>query len=345
MIVNRQDFHSLLKKINNGLGNFGEVILPCRAGTESSNDTSFWFYKYKESKDFELDFFRTIDPLKILFYLFRERVYPLPQKFHRRVIVGVKACDLTALLLLDKAMLNSGFVDPAYKQWRDNSLIISSDCDYLHDTCSCNLFNGCPYPSNGFDLNLSVIAGNYYIEIGSEKCQEFVELMKKEINVDNSTASDLELVKLNRKKVLDQLTEKNSHLVHKGTYSEFRKVEYQEWEEASKKCMGCGACTNICPTCYCLILNDESSEKEFIKVRSYDSCQWYGYARVAGGGTPRPKMTERFRHRYLCKFDYMQKNFDQTGCTGCGRCTEACAAKIDFREVIRNISNKTLEFQ
>ncbi|MDP2365326.1 MAG: 4Fe-4S dicluster domain-containing protein, partial [Ignavibacteria bacterium] len=126
-------------------------------------------------------------------------------------------------------------------------------------------------------------------------------------------------------------------------YSGFRKVENKNWEDASKECIGCGACTNICPTCYCLILNDESSEKEFIKVRSYDSCQWNGYARVAGGGTPRPKMTERFRNRYLCKFDYMPKNFGEIGCTGCGRCTEACAAKIDFRKVVKNISYKSQE--
>jgi len=64
----------------------------------------------------------------------------------------------------------------------------------------------------------------------------------------------------------------------------------------------------------------------------------YGYARVAGGGSPRHKMTERFRNRYLCKFDYMNHNFGEIGCTGCGRCTEACTAQIDFRKAVKNIS-------
>jgi len=337
MIVNKNDFHSFLKKVNSGLGNFSEVIVPYHIRSDDEKP-ALHFFRFEESKLPNLNFFRTVDPLKILFYLTREKVYPLGQKNHTRIIVGVKACDIKALHLLDKAMLQSGFVDPAYKQWRENTLIISSDCDFLHETCSCNLVNGHPYSESGYDLNLSVIDGNYLIGIGSERSQEFIELMKREITVANSTISDLEIVKSNREKVFDQLVEKNNHLNHSSDFSEFRKVEHKNWEEVSKECIGCGACTNICPTCYCLILNDESSEKDFVKVRSYDSCQWYGYARVAGGGTPRPKMTERFRNRYLCKFDYMHKNFGEIGCTGCGRCTEACAAKIDFREVVKNVS-------
>lgn len=338
MLVNILPFFSFLNRLNEIDNKFCSIILPYRARSDDDAPPIFSFQKLNNSKVPVLNYYRTIDPTKILFYLFREKVYPIENKNLKRIILGVKACDLKALHLLDKALLQSGFIDPAYKQWRDNTLIISSDCDYLHETCSCNLVNGHPYAENGFDLNLSVVDENFLIQIGSERGQEFVELMKKEITVANSTASDLEIVKANRKKVFNQLIEKNIHLTHSENFSDFRKVDLKSWEEASKECIGCGACTNICPTCYCLILNDESTEKEFIKVRSYDSCQWYGYARVAGGGTPRPKMTDRFRNRYLCKFDYMHKNFAEIGCTGCGRCTEACAAKIDFREVVKNIS-------
>lgn len=341
MLVNILSFHNFLLSLRENSNSFNQIIIPYRA--RSDDKKLFQFSNLQKINNIELNYFRTTDPTKILFYLFREKVYPIENKNQKRLIVGVKACDLKALQLFDKALLQSGFVDPAYKQWRDNTIIISSDCDHLHETCSCNLVNGHPYAENGFDLNLSVIDGNYFIQIGSERSQEFVELMKKEITVSDSTASDLEIVKTNRKKVFDQLVEKNNHLTHSGAFSEFRKVELRSWEEASKECIGCGACTNICPTCYCLILNDESKGKDFVKVRSYDSCQWHGYARVAGGGTPRPKMTERFRNRYLCKFDYMHKNFGEIGCTGCGRCTEACAAKIDFREVVRNVSSLAQE--
>jgi len=109
------------------------------------------------------------------------------------------------------------------------------------------------------------------------------------------------------------------------------------WGQESRQCVGCGACTNICPTCYCLILNEEGGSDRFVKVRSYDSCQWQGYARVAGGASPRPRMRQRFRNRYLCKFLYMPSNFQTLGCTGCGRCTEACPGQIDFRAVVRDV--------
>lgn len=343
MIVNVRDFHSFLKKISNGLGNFNEIISPYRAGPVKHNGNSFCFEKFEETRELELNSYRTIDPLKILFYLFREKVYPLKNHNAKRIILGAKACDLRALHLLDKAMMQSGFVDPVFKVWRDNTLVISSDCDQIHETCSCDLVKGHPYPEKGFDLNLSVLDGNYLIEIGSERCSEFVELIKNEISVTNPTGQDKEKVKLNREKTTVKLSEKNRNLYHSEKYSSLRKVKHISWEEASEDCIGCGACTNICPTCYCLILNDESTGKDFVKVRSYDSCQWHGYARVAGGGTPRPKMTERFRNRYLCKFDYMHKNFGEIGCTGCGRCTEACAAKIDFREVVKNVNSLAQE--
>lgn len=343
MLVNIGDFHSFLKKINTGSAGFDEVIAPHQVSVDKDDQPSYHLKKLDEKKNPRLNHFRTIDPLKILFYLSRERVYPLKDKYPKRIAAGVKACDLKALQLLDKALLQSGFVDPAYKNWRENTLIISADCDNVHETCSCNLVKGTPYAVSGFDLNLSVINGNYFIETGSEKCRDFIELMKKEIKVTDSVPADKESVSVNREKIIGLLNEKNKKLNHPNEYSEMRKTENKNWENVSKECVGCGACTNICPTCYCLILNDESVDEQFIRVRSYDSCQWFGYARVAGGGTPRPRMTERFRNRYLCKFDYMQKNFAETGCTGCGRCTEACAAKIDFREVVKNISYKTQE--
>jgi formate hydrogenlyase subunit 6/NADH:ubiquinone oxidoreductase subunit I len=117
-----------------------------------------------------------------------------------------------------------------------------------------------------------------------------------------------------------------------------RNVPEPPWLDESYNCIGCGACTGICPTCYCLILNDESENGSFKKVKSYDSCQFNGYAKVAGGGTPRPNMVQRFRNRYLCKLDFMKSNFGKFGCIGCGRCSEACSAQIDFMEVVANNS-------
>ena len=72
-------------------------------------------------------------------------------------------------------------------------------------------------------------------------------------------------------------------------------------------------------------------------MRSYDSCQLNGYARVAGGASPREDITKRFRNRYLCKLCYMQTNFNTLGCVGCGRCIDACPAGIDYNRVVKSL--------
>lgn len=342
MIVSAGEFHLFLKKVSHGLGKFEQVIIPYSQDL-ADGSKSFRFKKVDENLTPVLSSYRTIDPLKILFYPTREQVFPVADSFPKRLVVGAKGCDIKAIQLLDKALLNSGFVDPSYQRLRENTIIISTDCQEIHSTCNCNLVGGKPFCDSGFDLNLSSINGKYLITIGSEKSEPLIDLMKKEITVKESSDQDKKAVEESRKNILKKLEEKNSDKSHKANYPKMRNVNLENWDSESNECVGCGACTNICPTCYCLILNDESKENKFIKVRGYDSCQWFGYARVAGGATPRPKMNERFRNRYLCKFDYMEKNFGEIGCTGCGRCTEACAAKIDFMNVVKNITQNSPE--
>lgn len=338
MIISSGDLLEFLKRIKKGLGNFEEVIVPHR----SKNDDSYYFGRLDEHADvFELNAYRTVTPLKYLMYPPREQVYPIEQKFPKRLIVGLKACDIKALEVFDDALLKGNFVEPGYSKWRENTYLISSDCDDIASSCHCNLTGGKPFTSNGSDVNISLIDNNYLITAFTEKGNELLGLMKMEIDFTEETEEDISYFQTNIQTVIDKLEVQNN--IRGYNYNGLRNVNENEWDSVSAECIGCGACTNICPTCYCLILNDESEAEKFIKVRSYDSCQWNGYATVAGGATPRPKMYQRFRNRYLCKFDYMQNNFGKIGCSGCGRCIDACAAGIDFRDVIKTIHEKTTE--
>jgi sulfhydrogenase subunit beta (sulfur reductase) len=337
MLVTKRDFNNFLLQLSENPGNFDNVIVSQTA----DNNSGLFLKKLKKETEQKINLtsYRTTNPLKYFFYPARERVYPETQLIPKNIIAGVKACDLKAIEILDKALLNGNFTDPSYSQLRKNTLLISADCEEISKTCHCNLVEGKPFADSGFDLNLSSVDGNYKIQIGSGKGKEFLKLMKEEIECRESSPKDEKAVAENRIQVQNALFEENKKFNRKENYSGFREVDPEAWKDESRNCIGCGACTNICPTCYCLILNDESkyNSENFVKVRSYDSCQWCGYARVAGGGTPRPKVHQRFRNRYLCKFDYMKSNFDQIGCTGCGRCIEVCA---DFRQVVQNISIK-----
>ena len=313
-------------------GRYSEIIVPTRAPDDLSG--VFSLTRLQPDLDFTLDDYRSADPVKVLFYLFRERVTGGKHPAAERLIAGIKACDVRALQLLDRAMINDDFTDPAYFHWRRHTTIVSTDCTSIHPTCHCTLTGGLPYSGSGFDLNLSRVNSDYLLTPGSEKGEILLGMIRESVNCRASEPESREKVERLRGAMVESLEGQNGKVQHSSLSERIRRVSPEFWKEASQGCVGCGGCTNICPTCYCLILNDESAGMEFIKERSYDSCQLAGYATVAGGGSPRPTMTERFRNRYLCKLQLMEKNFGIFGCTGCGRCIEVCPAEIDIRKVV-----------
>lgn len=313
-------------------GKYSEIIVPARAPDDPSG--VFSLTRLQPGLEFNLDGYRSVDPAKVLFYLFRERVTGGKNPSAERMIAGIKACDVRALQLLDRALINDDFVDPAYSHWRSHTTIISADCTSIHPTCHCTLTGGFPYSNSGFDLNLSRVNSDYRLTAGSEKGQALMGEIQETVNCRISEPEAREKVERQRSKMIERLEAQNGKVPHSALSESIRRVSPELWKAASEGCVGCGGCTNICPTCYCLILNDESSGMDFIKERSYDSCQLSGYATVAGGGSPRPSMTERFRNRYICKLQLMERNFGIFGCTGCGRCIEVCPAEIDIRKVV-----------
>jgi len=344
MIIEKAGLYDFLTRCQKeGLGGYKKVIAPRRS---EKSESVFFFDNWQSDREFILDGYRTVDPLRALFYLPRERILPARLADEKRLIVGAKACDLQALKVLDKALINDDFIDPLYENRRRNTTIIGVDCDEIMATCHCNLVGGKPYATDGFDLNLTKLdAKYYYLAVGSGKGQELLDLLRQNIKINRSSEDDLRTVRENRHVIEKRLKVQNQQYERATEYDAIRTADLTKWVDEAFTCCGCGGCTNICPTCYCMILNDETNGDVFTKDRSYDSCQVHGYARVAGGASPRPKMYERFRNRYLCKFRYMPGNFDLLGCTGCGRCSEVCAGKIEFREVMRRMLavNKTEE--
>jgi ferredoxin len=124
------------------------------------------------------------------------------------------------------------------------------------------------------------------------------------------------------------------------------------WGELASKYVECGACNFACPTCHCFLLAEAKVKREkpalppayrqvgekFERLRLWDSCQYAGFARVAGGANPRKRREECFKNRFDKKFDFFYKHLNLYACTGCGRCIEACPAGIDLREVFIRLS-------
>jgi len=344
--IDSTNFERLLKQLSTE----GELFVPVR-----DEDTGKLHLERVESFPLpdgtSFDGYRTVEPLKgIAQYLrFPVAEYPSPEgdempengRFKNVVVVGARACDIYALQLVDRVEIEGEFTDTFYKVRRDKMFIIGADCTDCGETCFCNLLGNKPWPERGFDLAISKVSGGFIIESGSERGKAVLEENKDLLQEprDGQVKSRDEV----RDGVLKKLTEINKDYPEAAGLPEILRenIKNEVWDEIAAKCVECGACTNICPTCYCFLLYDMPTDGEYFqRISTWDSCQVTGYARMAGMLNPRARLTDRVKHRYYHKYDYLVLSHGAVFCTGCGRCIDACSASIDMRESFRKVVEK-----
>jgi len=290
---------------------------------------------------------RATEPLKSFFFPAKEKVaryFPDNSNGDNKdvkplAIIGPKSCDLRSLDLLDRIYKEGDFLDPTYVQKRDQSLIIACDCTSCGPSCFCPLVNVEAYPQGNFDLAMAEVEGGWVVEVGSEKG---AAIIANNAGLFAEAAPEKVRERNDKRQEVKELLAKNVEEFRVDTaYEDLARneVESPVWQETTKTCVECGACVLICPTCYCFLLADHTDTEGYSRTRTWDTCQYAGFARVAGGANPRRLLSERLRHRYLHKFDYLQDSYGFYGCTGCGRCIQACMGKIDMRKVFKEIDS------
>jgi ferredoxin len=302
-----------------------EVYVPFKKGP-------FRFYQRytSPSPDIVIGEVRATEPVKGFFTPVKEKVAelfnpePIKKKQKPMAIVGVNRA-------------------------REDNLIISADCTQVIDTCFCLALDVNPYPESHFDINLSEVTGGFIVEVGSPKGQQVFDSHKtlfQEVDTMHVTER-----KEGRKQVVAEVKRNIAKhgVPHQDEYQGMIERNHESiiWEDEAKTCTECGACTTICPTCHCFTLADQKEGDQFVRYRQWDSCMLKDYARVAGGGNPRPQLSMRLRNRFEKKFDLrnrFEKKFDFfpqvagiNACTGCGRCITACPANIDIRRVLKRL--------
>lgn len=255
-----------------------------------------------------------------------------------RLVLGAKGCDLRALEVLDFVFLKD-VPDPFYASHRERTLIVSSDCTAFKDVCFCVLTGGMPYPERGYDLNLSPVEGGYVVHAGSPRGRALAGRAGGAFAA--ASPAQREEAAAARRRLTAALEEhqRERGYLWGGVTKDLMERVYEAcaWEEEAARCVECGACNFVCPTCHCFLLSDHGREA-FRRVRNWDACQYKGFAREGGGGNPRGELYQRLRNRYEKKFLYTPAVMGVSGCTGCGRCVEACIGKIDMREVLKRLS-------
>jgi Fe-S-cluster-containing hydrogenase component 2 len=109
------------------------------------------------------------------------------------------------------------------------------------------------------------------------------------------------------------------------------------WQQASEKCLGCGACAYLCPTCHCFDISDETVGGAQVRYRTWDTCNFPLFTLEASGFNPRKQKSQRLRQRILHKFSYFPSTHGMAACVGCGRCVRACPVNLDIRTMLAQI--------
>ncbi|MEW6039896.1 MAG: 4Fe-4S dicluster domain-containing protein [Elusimicrobiota bacterium] len=290
----------------------------------------------------DLNKIRALTPLKAFFLIHGEllRETPAPK---RTIILGVKSCDMRAKNILDAFFLEHVQQDDFYGVNNLNTLIFTSDCPEPGKNCFCSLVGGKPYiespadlrPGTTFDLNFSPAGDGFVVESGSGNGEKVIR--QTQAFFKEASSEQISQIEVSRKKALSLMEVLNRKFLSmkQSNLQKLAKDKFHSdwWKKASEKCVQCTGCNMICPSCYCFLLSETLQGKE----RYWDACHFTAYARMAGGASPRPKVYERFRNRYQCKFNFRMQNYGQYACSGCGRCIEVSPCKIDIRETMSGL--------
>jgi len=241
-----------------------------------------------------------------------------------RVLVGVHPCDLHALAQLD-VILGDHYGDPHYFARRQNTLLVGVDC-VPDEHCFCGQV-GTARADGKCDVFMTDVGHAYLFECDSDAGRQAVEGFA---GIEEATPAALESAWAHVERKLAAIEPRLSAPVEMLPMLLDGHQKASEWEEVAAKCVSCGACNLVCPTCNCFDVYDEVALDltEAERKRRWDGCMLREFTLVAGGEVFREGKPDRLRHRMQRKYNYLYVRYGSPFCTGCGRCARSCPAGI-----------------
>ena len=261
---------------------------------------------------------------------------PEPSTPTRIALVGARSCDLHAIAIQDTVFLAGAVPDADYAARREDVFVVAVNCGQAGGTCFCVSMGTGPRASAGFDVALTEVLedGRHYflVEAGSEGGAEVVAgLPARDASPDERAAGDraIERAVAGQGRTMDTTD-------LKGLL--YRNYEHPRWDDVADRCLTCGNCTMVCPTCFCTSAEEvtDLTGTETERVREWDSCFTLDFSYVHGGSvrnTPRSRYRQWMTHKLATWGD----QFDTFGCVGCGRCITWCPVAIDITEEVAAI--------
>jgi sulfhydrogenase subunit beta (sulfur reductase) len=259
-----------------------------------------------------------------------------PRTAPRYAFFGARSCELHAMGILDRVLLRGSHPDPADRARAEELFVVAVQCGQAGGTCFCVSMNTGPVAERGFDLALTEVIDEdrhyFTVEVGSDRGAAVLE------EVPHQPAAGHERVA--------------AGAVHARTASQmgreldttgikellYRNYDHPRWDEVAERCLTCGNCTMVCPTCFCTTVEDvtDLAGEHVERHQKWDSCFTVDYSHIHGGAvraSPRSRYRQWMTHKLASWWD----QFGSSGCVGCGRCITWCPVGIDLTEEARAI--------
>ncbi len=243
-------------------------------------------------------------------------------------LLGVRACDLAALALQDQHFLQGAQCDPHYQARRANLLLIGVNCTHAAATCFCVSTGDGPEIRAGYDLLLSEIAPGFVVRTGSVAGQQLAALLPLTPATPQQYAD--------AQQRMQAATQQQRSLPSKPPL--FAHLEHPQWQTVGARCLACGNCTSVCPTCFChqAITQPSLDGLSSVHERRWDSCFQQGHSYLHGWQV-RDNHPHHYRQWLTHKLAGWHEQFGRSGCTGCGRCITWCPVGIDLTAEVQAI--------
>ena len=251
-------------------------------------------------------------------------------------LIGARSCDLHAVAIQDRVLRGGAFADPGYVARRDNIFVVAVNCAAPGGTCFCVSMGAGPKAAFGFDLALTELIDDeghrFLVEIGSAAGAAVIaELPFREPGLADEEFADA---------VVAQAAASMGRVLPADGVADLLKqnLEHPRWEAVAARCLTCGNCTMVCPTCFCTSVEDSVSLDGMVseRVRRWDSCFTMDFSYLHGGSV-RASDRSRYRQWMTHKLSTWWDQFDTSGCVGCGRCITWCPVGIDITEEVAAI--------
>jgi len=319
-----------------------EVVGPKQVGLNAGGGPTYQFLPVSSFDEMDLDYETTEFSAKTYFLPYRENLSTfrfedsdweqgIRYRIQPRAIVGLHACDVNALVKLDKVFMKDRFPSPYYISRRRNTFIVGLD-HMPGERCFCRSV-GADTVEHGFDLFLTDIGDRYFVAVGSDRGYALLQRLEaRPIDEEDSLA-----YRIARHKIAEAFKTK----VDIRNLPSLLDIEFESpvWRRWGEKCLSCGSCAMVCPTCYCYGVHERVSMdfKEGGKIKQLHSCNLLDFAMVAGGHNFRPSRESRLKYRYYHQHRGFVEAYDEPKCVGCNRCGRACLSGINPPDVISDL--------